>query len=216
MMGTAWIAGASGLVGNVLLQRLLEDPSYERIISFARRPLAMSHPKLSQVTTDFASLDASIGAPSPDAAFGCLGTTIKKAGSQEAFRKVDHDAVLSFARAALQAGPGRARVFVHVTALGANPDSRIFYNAVKGEVERDVAAIGFPSVYALRPSFLDGARAEQRRGEHLALAVGRALGPVLGKYRPTPVDAVARVMIACARDAAPGAHVVEANAILGG
>ncbi len=211
-MTTAWLAGASGLVGGVLLGQLLEDDRFGKVVSVGRRTLELRHPKLTQVVTDFSSASAFDALDPPDVAFSCLGTTIKKAGSREAFRKVDHDAVLAFAEAARKR---HARVFVHVTAMGADPRSSVFYSAVKGETERDVIRLGFPSVYALRPSILDGERKESRPAERLGLAVTRVLGPLLGKYRPTPVEKVARSMIASSRAASPGAHVVEAGAILG-
>lgn len=144
--------------------------------------------------------------------FSCLGTTIKKAGSREAFRKVDHDAVRHLAVAA---EGKRARTFVHVSALGADPRSRVFYNSVKGEIEQEVARLGFRSIYALRPSILDGDREESRPAERLGLIVARVLGPLLGKCRPTPVENVARVMVASAKAAVPGVHVLEAEAIFG-
>ncbi len=212
-MTTVWIAGASGLVGEALLRRLLEDDHFGMVVSAGRRTLPVQHPKLTQLVTDFSSPSELEGLPAPEVGFCCLGTTIKKAGSREAFRKVDHDAVLRFATAAEGKG---ARVFVHVTSIGADPGSRVFYGSVKGETERDVARLGFRSVYALRPSILDGERKESRPAERVGLLVARALGPVLGKYRPTPVEAVARVMIASAKAPAPGVHVIEADAILGG
>ena len=212
-MATAWVAGGSGLVGGVLLRQLLEDEHFSKVVSAGRRTLALQHPKLAQVVVDFSSPSAFEALAPPDAAYACLGSTIKKAGSREAFRRVDHDAVLGFAQAAKKQG---ARVFVHVSALGADPRSRIFYNSVKGGIERDVARLGLPSVYAVRPSILDGEREESRPTERLGLMVTRALGPLLGKYRPTPVEAVARVMIACAKAAAPGAHVIGAGELFRG
>ncbi len=212
-MTTAWLAGGSGLVGGVLLRELLEDDHFTQVVSVGRRGMAFQHPKLTQAVADFSSPSGFESLPPPDAGFGCLGTTIRKVGSAEAFRKVDHDAVLAFAQAARDKG---ARVFVHVTALGADPHSRVFYNSVKGEIERDVALLGFPSVYALRPSILDGARQESRPAEYLGLIVARGLGPLLGRYRPTPVVAVAKRMIASAKAAAPGAHVIEAGEIVKG
>jgi uncharacterized protein YbjT (DUF2867 family) len=211
-MTTAWLAGASGLVGGELLGLLLQDDGFDEVVSVGRRKLELRHPKLTQVVTDFSTASAFEALHPPDVAFSCLGTTIKKAGSREAFRRVDHDAVLAFADAARRK---HARVFVHVTAIGADPRSRVFYSAVKGEAERDVVRLGFPSVYALRPSILDGERKESRPAERLGLAVTRVLGPLLGKYRPTPVEKVARAMIASSRAASPGAHVVDADAILG-
>ena len=118
---------------------------------------------------------------------------------------------MAFATAARQKG---ARVFVHVTAIDADARSRVFYNAVKGETEDAVAALGFESVYALRPSLIDGERDERRAMERASLAVARTLGPLLGKYRPTPVAAIAAAMVDAAKHPEPGRHVVEAKAIL--
>src|SRR5512138_2681666 len=134
-MTTAWLAGGSGLVGGVLLRRLLDDARFDRVISVGRRTLPLEHPKLTQVLADLGSASALEALPAPTVAFGCLGSTIKKAGSRDAFRAVDYGAVLAFARAARKAGAG---VLVHVSSMGANPRSRAFYLAVKGELERDV------------------------------------------------------------------------------
>jgi uncharacterized protein YbjT (DUF2867 family) len=209
-MTTVWIAGASGLVGGELLRVLLADPAFSQVVSVGRRTLALDDPKLVQAKVDFADPRSFDDLAAPDVAFSCLGTTIKKAGSQEAFRAVDHDAVLAFAKAARSKG---ARAFVHVSSLGADPAARSFYAAVKGQVEGDAATLGFDSVYALRPSILDGERAESRPLERIGLAFGRALGPVLGKYRPTSAAAVARTMVAKAKAREPGTHVVDAGAI---
>ncbi|HET8733955.1 MAG TPA: oxidoreductase [Anaeromyxobacteraceae bacterium] len=205
-MATAWLAGATGLVGGVLLRELLDDAHFQVIVSFGRRPVPIQHPKLVQVETDFVAVSVFDGVAAPSVAFSCLGTTLRKAGSREAFRKVDHDAVLAFAAAARRRG---AQAFLHVSSLGANVRSRAFYSAVKGETERDVARLGFPSVHALRPSILDGDRQESRPAERLGLGVGRALAPLLGKYRPTPVTTVAGAMIARARSPSPGVHAIE-------
>jgi uncharacterized protein YbjT (DUF2867 family) len=210
-MATAWLAGGSGLVGGALLRRLLRGDEFARVVSAGRRRLALEDPRLVQALVDFSSPEALLALDAPDVAFSCLGTTMAKAGSRAAFRSVDLEAVLAFARAARARG---ARVFLHVSALGADPRSRIFYNSVKGEVEEAVARLGFSSAYALRPSILDGERAESRPGERVALAVTRALGPLLGKYRPTPAEAVAEAMVALARAPEPGSHAVDAGAIL--
>lgn len=207
-MTTAWVAGGSGLVGGELLRLLLADGHWDKVVSVGRRKLSLEHPKLIQVLTEFTSPLHLGDVPVPDAAFCCLGTTIKKVGYvKAAFRMVDHDSVVTFAEAARQKG---ARVFVHVTSLGADPQSRAFYSAVKGETERDVAALGFPSVYALRPSLLDGQRTERRSVEKYALLLARVAGPILGRYRPTAVPALVAAMISLAKEPAPGSHVVEA------
>jgi uncharacterized protein YbjT (DUF2867 family) len=210
MIDTLWLAGASGLVGGAVLERLLGDAAFARIVSTARRALPREHPKLVQATVSFTDAATFAELPAPQVAFCCLGTTIKKAGSPAAFRAVDHDAVVLFAKAARDKG---ARVFVHVSSLGADARSRTLYSSVKGQVEEAVSRLGFDSVVALRPSILDGDRADSRPLERLGLAFGRALGPVLGKYRPTPADAVAEVMVALAKSAPPGASVVEADAL---
>jgi uncharacterized protein YbjT (DUF2867 family) len=209
-MTTVWLAGGSGLVGAALLGQLLDDDAFASVVAVGRRALPLAHPKLAQAKLDFAAVEPFATLAPPTFALSCLGTTIGKAGSQEAFRAVDFDAVLTFARAARGQG---ARTLVHVSSLGADPRARSFYSRVKGEIEEAVAKLGFESVYALRPSILDGAREESRPLERVGLALGRALGPVLGKYRPTPVSAVARTMIANAKASAPGTHIVEAAAI---
>lgn len=207
-MTTAWLAGGSGLVGSVLLRQLLADPWFTKVISVGRRRLPVEHPKLTQVVADLSSPSALASLDPPAVAFSCLGTTMKRAGTRDAFRALDYGAVLALARAARQKG---ARTFVHVSSLGANVGSRAFYLAVKGEIERDVALLGFPSVFALRPSMLDGDREESRPAERVGLFVMRALGPLLGRWRPTKVEAVARAMIAAAKSGAEGARVIEAE-----
>lgn len=207
---SAWLAGGTGLVGNQLLQQLLAETRMARVIAVGRRPLPFTHDRLTQAVVDFARPDTMTELPAPDVAFCCLGTTIKKAGSRAAFRAIDHDAVVQFAQTARARG---AHTFLHVSSLGASTRAGNFYLRVKGETEDAVAALGFTSVYALRPSILDGERSESRPAERLGLAVGRALGPLLGKYRPTPVTAVAATMLRLALQPTPGAHVVESTDI---
>lgn len=199
---TAWVAGASGLVGGALLTRLLDDTRWARVVSFGRRPVDRTHPRLTQVTVDFARFDAQ-GAPAPTAAFCTLGTTIKKAGSREAFRAVDYDAVMAFARAARAAG---ATDFHVVTALGAKKGSWVFYNHVKGEVEAALATLGFDHLVVYQPSLLLGDRAEQRPGERAAIVVSEALAPVLRPFasRPIHADTVAAAVATTALAPPPG------------
>lgn len=211
-MATAWVAGGSGLVGGELLRQLLADRYFDRVVSIGRRKLPIDHPKLVQVQSEFTGPMQLGDVPHPDVAFCCLGTTLKKAGFvKAAYRMVDHDSVLVFAETARENG---APVFIHVTALGADAHSRVFYNALKGETEQDVAQLGFDSVYSIRPSLLDGHRTERRLGERFALVAARFLGPLLGRFRPTPVVAVARSMLAAARSRIPGTHSIEPEEIL--
>jgi uncharacterized protein YbjT (DUF2867 family) len=206
-MRTALIAGATGLVGGHLLRLLLEDDTWDRVVSVGRREVGVRHDKLEQALTQLPQVPE---LPPIDDAFCALGTTIKQAGSQDAFRMVDHDAVVALAEAASQAG---ATAFLHVTAMGANARSRVFYNRVKGETERDVAALGIPTTVAFRPSILDGDRAEPRLGENVGLAVMRTLRPVLGRYAPTAADDVARAMVHRARTGQPGTGVASSRDI---
>jgi uncharacterized protein YbjT (DUF2867 family) len=203
---TAVVAGASGLVGGCLLRQLLADLDYGRVVSLGRRTLDVRHPKLEQQVVDFLALERLEHFPRADDVFCCLGTTLRKAGSQEAFRQVDHDAVVALARAARAAGATR---FLHVSSLGAHPRSRFFYNRVKGETERDVAALGFPAAISFRPSLLDGARQEVRVAERLGLTVARGLAPLLGRYGPTPAEAVAAAMVREAKETRAGAWVAS-------
>ncbi|HTJ83392.1 MAG TPA: oxidoreductase [Polyangiaceae bacterium] len=208
---TALVAGASGLVGTHLLEQLLAHEAWGSVISLGRRKLPIEHPKLRQETVDFAALDRLTLADEVDDVFSCLGTTIKKAGSKEAFSAVDHDAVVAVGKAGLAAGAER---MLHVSALGADSGSSIFYNRVKGDTEADVAKLGFRCDVALRPSIIDGERSESRPGERLGLAVTRFLAPVLGKYKPTHADAIARAMIHEALRDREGHHVLESKEIL--
>jgi uncharacterized protein YbjT (DUF2867 family) len=206
---TALVAGASGLVGGFLLDALLEDSRYREVHSLGRRPLPRQHPKLVQHTVDFARLGDETLPPAQEA-FCCLGTTIKKAGSQEAFRAVDHDAVLAFASASKKAGVQR---FLVVTALGSDARSRVFYNRVKGETEEALKTMGFESLVILQPSLLLGERAESRPGERAAIIASRVLAPLLRPLASRPIEArtVARAMVALAQAAPQGVRVAPSG-----
>lgn len=204
---TAVIAGASGLVGSHLLDALLADGHWDRVISVGRREVEITDPRLEQLTVPFPEIG---DLPAADDVFSCLGTTIAKAGSQDAFRMVDHDAVVALAEAGRRAG---ASQFLHVTALGASASSRIFYNRVKGETERDVAASGIPTTIAFRPSMIDGDRPEARTAEHLGLVAMRAVGPLLGRFRPNRASDIAAAMVREALAGRSGHRVVDAGKI---
>lgn len=211
MSRTALIAGASGLVGGHLLRHLLAAEAWDRVVTLGRRTLDEDHPKLDQVLVDFDHLDAR-PFPESDDAFCCLGTTIKKAGSEEAFRRVDYDYVLDFARRAREHG---ASQFLVVSALGANADSRLFYNRVKGEMERAVADLDYEAVQIVRPSLLLGERDVARPKEKIAEAFTKPLRPFLSgplrKYRPIHGDTVAAAMVNAAQQRRPGVHVFESD-----
>jgi uncharacterized protein YbjT (DUF2867 family) len=161
-----------------------------------------------QHQVDFDRL-AEVAWPRCDLLFCCLGTTIRKAGSQAVFRTVDFDYVVESARTARQAGATRLLV---VSAMGADADSRVFYNRVKGEMERAVAALGYESVVIFRPALLSGERAERRPTEKAAQAAFKLFNPLLPrKYRSLPGTAVANAMVAMADKAPPGVTVVESD-----
>jgi uncharacterized protein YbjT (DUF2867 family) len=211
---SAMLLGASGLVGGHCMRLLLAEPAYARVHAFVRRPLGHAHAKLAEHVVDFDRLDQSTVETRADDVFCCLGTTIAKAGSREAFRRVDHDYPLAAARVALRNG---ARRFLLVSALGADPRSRVFYNRVKGEVERAVSEIGFEGVVIFRPSLLLGERAERRRGEEMGKRVMGVVGPLLvgplRKYRGIRAETVARAMVRLALSDPTGVRVVESDEI---
>jgi uncharacterized protein YbjT (DUF2867 family) len=178
----ALLAGASGLAGGHALEALLGAPEISRVLAVSRRPLGREHPHLANRIVQFERLEAQLKGASCDVALCCLGTTRGRAGSQQAFRAVDVDCVLSFARAAQAAG---ARRFVVMSSVGANPASRNFYLRTKGEMEQQAAALGFESLDILQPSLLLGWRGETRPLEMAATALMPLLNPFLrGSYLP--------------------------------
>ena len=197
-MATALIAGASGLVGSHLLEQLLESPEYDRVIALGRRPLERTHPKLVPVVADFAALDKTTVDLRCDDAFCCLGSTIKRAGSAENFRAVDHGAVLALAWAARRNGAAR---FFLVSSLGADASSRFLYNRVKGETEEALQVLGFSTLGIFRPSLLLGPRREFRPGERISAVILWLAEPLLlGRLRPyraIQAEVVARAMLRC-------------------
>lgn len=205
-MRTALVAGATGLVGGELLRILLERPEYGRVVAIGRRKLDLTHGKLEQRLVDFDHLDEAADAFRVDDVYCSVGTTLKKAGSQEAQRRVDYDYQLAVARGALGGG---ARQFLVVSSMGADPKSTFFYNRIKGELERDVAALGLPSVRIFRPSLLLGERQELRRGERIAVKLSPLFAPLFpAKYRPILARDVALAMVKAALGpAAAGVHI---------
>jgi uncharacterized protein YbjT (DUF2867 family) len=208
----AVVAGATGLVGAELLARLLQTPDYGRIVALARRPLGARDPRLAVAEAAFDRLPSvlrdAVGHGRPPDVFCCLGSTLKAAGSKSAFRQVDHDHVLALGRWACSVG---ARRMLVVSALGADAGSRVFYNRVKGETERDLAALGLASLVLLRPSLLVGRRAEFRLGERIALIAARPLHRWLpAAVRPVAAADVAQAMIDAALAEAPPPVIASA------
>lgn len=215
---TALVIGATGLVGGHLVARLLEDARWSRVIVLARRASGRAHGKLTEHIVDFEAL--ANGAADPELArlteehrvqdhFSSLGTTIKMAGTQERFRRVDHDYTVAVARLAREAGAERMGF---VSSVGAAEGSRNFYLRTKGETERDLGALGFPSLSIARPSALVGERSEARAGERVGIAVLGAVAPLmvggLRAYRPIAARDVALALLEATAAGGAGTRVL--------
>ncbi|WDS38177.1 NAD-dependent dehydratase [Pseudoxanthomonas sp.] len=205
------LVGATGLVGRHVLSQLLVEDTVERVVAPTRRSLETVHAKLLNPVVDFDALPVDQDWWKADSVICTLGTTMKQAGSREAFARVDHDYPLAVARLALQGG---ALSYALNSAAGADPDSRFFYNRVKGNLERDLEALGYVSLTLVRPGLIGGERAGRRTGEHLAGIALRALGPVLPRrMRVNPAERIATALVDAALQARPGRHVVAAEAL---
>jgi len=206
----ALVAGATGLVGQAVLAALLADKRYAAVHCVGRRAPPIQHPKLIHHVLDLAGLKEFPGIAHVDDVFIALGTTIKTAGSQTAFRAVDFDAVVAVARAAKAIGASRLGV---VSAMGASPGSNVFYSRVKGEMEEALSRLGYQTLVIARPSMLAGDRAAlaqpERPGEHLALIATRWLKPLIpANYRAIAGEAVARALISAVQQTRQGRRLL--------
>lgn len=197
------LAGATGLTGEHLLDRLLNEPTVARVLAPSRRPLA-EHAHLDNPQGELLALLPQLQGK-VDTAFCCLGSTIKQAGSQAAFRAVDHDLVIAFAERARALG---ARHLLVISALGADEGSTVFYNQVKGQMEQALRAQDWPQLTIVRPSLLLGARQEFRLGERLAAPFMRWLP---GKYRGIDATVLARALWRLALEEDAGTRVIESD-----
>ena len=208
MSKTALLAGATGLIGSQLLPLLLATERYSKVIIVGRTALPLAHPKLTQVITDLDKLQEVRLQLIADDVFCCLGTTLRQAGSKEAFYKVDFLYVVTLA--ALTAS-NFASQFMVISSLGADAESRWYYNRVKGQMEESVRQMTFRAIHIFRPSLLLGPRVQPRLGEQLSavmLGVLRPLlrGPLL-KYRPVQATTVATAMLRASEDDGGGLRV---------
>ncbi|MDO7888122.1 NAD-dependent epimerase/dehydratase family protein [Hymenobacter cheonanensis] len=208
MKKTALLAGATGLVGSALLPLLLASDRYAKVIVVGRHPVAAQHPKLVQVVTDLDHLEHERLRLIADDVYCCLGTTIRQAGSQEAFYKVDF---LYVVRLAALTAANFAAQFLVVSALGADLDSRFYYSRVKGEMEEAVRQTPFRAIHVFRPSLLLGERPSPRLGERVGALMLALARPLLRgswrKYRPVAASTVARAMLRAAEDDGGGVRV---------
>jgi uncharacterized protein YbjT (DUF2867 family) len=202
----ALVAGGSGLIGSHLIQFLLEAPDYSRVFALTRRPLGREHAKLANRIVVFERMAEQLKGMSAQEAFCCIGTTRAAAGSDEAFREADLDAVLYFAQAARAAGVNR---FVVVSSVRANATSKNLYLRTKGEMEEALAMVGFASLDILQPSLLLGSRKETRPLELLGRLLAPLVNPMLTgtreALRAIAAETVARAMIGAARRGGRGA-----------
>ncbi|MBK9573046.1 MAG: NAD(P)H-binding protein [Rhodoferax sp.] len=209
----ALVAGATGLVGREVLAALLTDKRYSAIHSVGRRPAAVQHAKLTSHIVDMGVLTSLAGIGHVDDVFIALGTTIKAAGSQAAFRAVDFDAVVAVARAARKLGATRLGV---VSAMGADAHSRVFYSRVKGEMEDAVAKLGYTTLVFARPSLLDGDREAlaqtTRPAESLSLAAMALLKPLIpANYRAITATKVAKALLSAINSAGAGVRALPSG-----
>lgn len=202
------LLGATGLVGGQVLALALADARVASVIAPTRRALP-PHPKLTAPLVDFARPDPAAHWWQVDAVVCALGTTMRAAGSQAAFRQVDHDYPLAFARLARAHG---AATCVLNSAAGADAKARFFYHRVKGELERDLLQLGYASLTFVRPGLIGGKRNEWRLAEGLAVAAVTLASPLLPRrWRVNPAATIARALLAAVLDPQPGQHVVPAE-----
>jgi uncharacterized protein YbjT (DUF2867 family) len=211
----ATLIGGTGLTGSSLVRQLLADPAITKVISISRKSLEISNPKLAEILiSDLAELSSIESKIRGNLYFCCLGTTIKAAGSREHFEKVDHAAIVAFARIARAHD---AKSFTLVSAMGANANSMIFYNRVKGRTETDVEALELRSLIIFRPALLVGPRHEFRLAERIMAKTLVPLSLILPariqKSLMTKAETLAKRMLAEGKSAPVGVHVILAKDI---
>jgi len=210
-MKTALLAGATGLIGKQVLQLLLDDAYYSKVKAITRKPLDVQNPKLENIVLDFDRLAEEEETLKADDVFCCLGTTIRIAKTKEAFRKVDFEYPVELGRIAKKTG---ATQYLLISALGADKNSSIFYNRVKGEVEEAIQSIAFHTLHIFRPSLLLGDRTEERAGEGAATTFFKIFGFLVPlKYKAIDSGKVARAMLHFARTNNTGFHILESSVL---
>jgi uncharacterized protein YbjT (DUF2867 family) len=197
---TAFVFGASGLVGKNLTKQLLDNPNYEKVVLVLRKPLVIINPKALEISADkFIDYDFSEIKPENVHVYCCIGTTIKKAGTKEEFRKVDYDLPLKIANWAKEK---EIETFVVISSIGAQAGSGNFYLKTKGEMESALLAVGISRLFIVRPSFLKGLRNEFRLTDEIinifSGLMNRALYGSFKKYRAIDANKVAKAMIVLA------------------
>ncbi len=211
---TAILFGATGLVGGFCLQYLITADTYNKVLVFGRRKVDIDHPKVVQHIIDFDHLENYADLIKGDDLYCCIGTTIKKAGSEPAFRRVDYIYPRKIGEIGLK---NKVNQFLLISSVGADEDSLFFYNQVKGELENDIRVMPYWAVHIFRPSILLGERNENRWGESIAQKIGKFVddftGGLLKKYKPVEADAVAKAMIMAAQKTEKGVHYYPSHVL---
>lgn len=208
-MKTALVVGATGLIGKHLTIKLLTNNFYSKVKVLIRKPLNINHPNLEQIIFDFDSLDSS--KIIADDIFCCLGTTMKQAGSKAAFYKVDFTYPFAIAKAALENG---AKQYLIVTAMGADEKSIIYYNRVKGEIEKAISDLHYPTLLIFRPSMLLGEREEPRMGEKIGKILMKAINFIIPKrYKAIESEKVANAMLILAQKGIKNKDIFESDTL---
>ena len=208
-MKTALVVGATGLIGKHLTIKLLTNNFYSKVKVLIRKPLNINHPNLEQIIFDFDSLDPS--KIIADDIFCCLGTTMKQAGSKAAFYKVDFTYPFAIAKAALENG---AKQYLIVTAMGADEKSIIYYNRVKGEIEKAISDLHYPTLLIFRPSMLLGEREEPRMGEKIGKILMKAINFIIPKrYKAIESEKVANAMLILAQKGIKNKDIFESDTL---
>jgi len=210
---TAIILGASGLTGNLLLQKLMEDKRYDSVKLFTRRNLGIEHPKVSEFVGDLLKLESFQKDFTADEVYCCVGTTAKQTPDRAQYRKIDLGIPVAAAKLSQANG---IQTFLVISSIGANPNSKIFYSKTKGEMEQAVMQESIPHTFILRPSFIGGERNKKRFGEQAGIVFAKLIQPLmvggLKKYRMIEAEKIAQAMIYLA-NAKPDVRVIESDKI---
>ena len=214
MSKKAILIGATGLIGQNLLTKLLTDESYTEVLVISRKALNFNHPKLKEININFEELADHKAEITGDIVFCCLGTTIKNTPDLVQYRKIDYQYPLDVANIAFANG---ATQYHLISAMGADVKSRLFYSRTKGEVERDLQKIPFKTIHIYRPALLDGDRKEKRIAEKIMIGLFRFINPILigplKKYRSIKIEKVADAMLSNSNTSKNGVHTYDSDEI---
>lgn len=207
MSKTAIILGATGLTGGILLEKILSDPMFEKVVLFSRSSVGVTHPKLEEHLIDLLQLKNYADVFKGDVVFCCVGTTKAQTPDKETYRKIDYGIPVTAAKLCVQNKIDR---FIGMSAMGASSESSVFYNKVKGEMERDVLQQNIPHTYLLQPSLLGGKRKDKRLGERLAKIFMGVFGFLLPKqYRTIEPETIATTMVLLTQKEIPETRITS-------